>query len=84
MSIRTFLACGLMAGTATATSYGLNDAAKAAGKLWFGTAADIPQTGEINDPYYMAQFNDTHDFGGATPGESVLSFSASHSVVSMN
>lgn len=55
--------------TATATNYGLNDAAKAAGKLWFGTAADIPQTGEIDDPYYMAQFNNTNDFGEATPGE---------------
>lgn len=54
--------------TATATNYGLNDAAKGIGKLWFGTAADIPQTGEIDDPYYMAQFNNTHDFGEATPG----------------
>lgn len=53
--------------TATATNYGLNDAAKAAGKLWFGTAADIPGTGEAEDPYYMAEFNNTHDFGGATP-----------------
>ncbi|KAJ4396708.1 hypothetical protein N0V93_000929 [Gnomoniopsis smithogilvyi] len=53
--------------TATATSSGLNDAAKAIGKLWFGTAADIPQTGEITDPYYLAQFNNTHDFGEATP-----------------
>lgn len=53
--------------TATATNYGLNDAAKEAGKLWFGTAADIPGTGEAEDPYYMAEFNNTHDFGGATP-----------------
>lgn len=53
--------------TATATDYGLDDAARAAGKLWFGTAADIPGTGELEDVYYMAQFNNTHDFGGATP-----------------
>lgn len=53
--------------TATATNYGLDDAAKAAGKLWFGTAADIPGTGELEDVYYMAQFNNTHDFGEATP-----------------
>lgn len=53
--------------TATATNYGLNDAAKEAGKLYFGTAADIPGTGEAEDPYYMAEFNNTHDFGGATP-----------------
>lgn len=58
--------------TATATNYGLNDAAKAIGKLWFGTAADIPQTGEIDDPYYMAQFNNTNDFGEATPGKSTF------------
>ena len=53
--------------TATATGYGLNDAAKAAGKLWFGTAADIPGTGEAQDPYYIAEFNNIHDFGEATP-----------------
>jgi len=52
--------------TATATNYGLSDAAKAAGKLWFGTAADIPGV-EQNDQYYMAEFNNTHDFISATP-----------------
>lgn len=55
------------ASVAKSANYGLNDAAKAAGKLWFGTAADIPGTGEADDPYYMAEFNNTHDFGGATP-----------------
>lgn len=53
--------------TATATNTGLNDAAKAAGKLWFGTAADIPGTGEAEDPYYIAEFDNTHDFGESTP-----------------
>lgn len=53
--------------TATATGYGLNDAAKAAGKLFFGTAADVPGTGEAADPYWAAQYNNTHDFGEATP-----------------
>ena len=53
--------------TATATNTGLNDAAKAAGKLWFGTAADIPGTGEAQDPYYLAEFDNVHDFGEATP-----------------
>ena len=53
--------------TATATNYGLNDAAKATGKLWFGTAADIPGTAELSDKYYMKEFNNTHDFGEATP-----------------
>ena len=52
---------------ATATSkFGLNDAAKQAGKLWFGTAADIPGD-ETSDKYYMKEFNNTHDFGEATP-----------------
>lgn len=53
--------------TATATNYGLNDAAKRAGKLWFGTAADIPGTNETTDPYYLKEFNNAHDFGEATP-----------------
>ena len=52
---------------ATATGkFGLNDAAKQAGKLWFGTAADIPGP-EQNDKYYMKEFSNTHDFGEATP-----------------
>jgi endo-1,4-beta-xylanase len=52
---------------ATATGkFGLNDAAKQAGKLWFGTAADIPGD-EQSDKYYMKEFNNTHDFGEATP-----------------
>lgn len=53
--------------TATAKNYGLNDAAKAAGKLFFGTAADIPGTGETTDKYYLKEFNNKHDFGEATP-----------------
>ena len=52
--------------TATSNSYGLNDAAKADGKLCFGTAADIPGA-ETSDPYYMREFNNTHDFGCTTP-----------------
>lgn len=53
---------------ATATGkFGLNDAAKQAGKLWFGTAADIPGTDESSDKYYMKEFNNTNDFGEATP-----------------
>lgn len=35
--------------TATNKAFGLDDAAKAAGKLWFGTAVDIPGTGEAQD-----------------------------------
>lgn len=51
--------------TATGT-FGLNDAAKATGKLWFGTAADIPGP-EQQDKYYMKEFNNANDFGEATP-----------------
>lgn len=60
--------------TATATGYGLNDAAKKAGKLWFGTAADIPGTQEPEDFYYMQEFNNTHDFGEATPANTMKFF----------
>lgn len=49
--------------TATARNIGLNKAAKAKGKLWFGTAADIPGTGELQDKYYMREFNNYLDFG---------------------
>ena len=53
--------------TATAKNTGLNEAAKNIGKLWFGTAADIPGTAELSDRYYMKEFNNTLDFGEATP-----------------
>ena len=51
--------------TATGTQ-GLNDYAKAAGKTYFGTAADIPGP-EQQDVAYMTQLNNTHDFGQLTP-----------------
>ena len=54
--------------TATATgTQGLNDYAKAAGKVYFGTAADIPGTAEQDGVAYMTQLNNTHDFGQLTP-----------------
>lgn len=40
----------------------LNILARQAGKLWFGTAADIPGV-EQNDARYMALLNDTNIFG---------------------
>jgi endo-1,4-beta-xylanase len=54
----------------------LNDLAVAAGKLWFGTAADIPGTGEAADPAYQKVLNNTHIFGEITPanGMKVRSF----------
>ncbi|CAK4034090.1 glycoside hydrolase family 10 [Lecanosticta acicola] len=57
--------------TATGRASGLNAAAKKSGKLWFGTAADIPGTNEINDPYYMKEFNNSRVFGEATPANAM-------------
>lgn len=57
--------------TATATGKGLNDYAKAVGKLYMGTAADIPGTPETTDPYYLAEFNNAADWGGATPANAM-------------
>ncbi|KAK8203581.1 hypothetical protein M8818_005228 [Zalaria obscura] len=55
--------------TETATqTIGFNKAAKSLSpKRYFGTAADIPGTGENQDPYYMAELNNTKDFGQLTP-----------------
>ena len=56
--------------TATATTpakTGLNELAKQAGKVYFGTAVDIPGTAEENDKYYLQQLDNTRDFGQLTP-----------------
>jgi endo-1,4-beta-xylanase len=50
----------------TAPPY-LNDLAELAGKLWFGTAADIPGTAETSDTAYMNILKDTNIFGEITP-----------------
>ena len=44
----------------------LNDLAQQRGKLWFGTAADIPGP-EQQDEQYMTILNDTNIFGQLTP-----------------
>lgn len=49
----------------TAPPY-LNKLAQDAGKLWFGTAADIPGP-EQSDIEYMTVLNDTKVFGEITP-----------------
>lgn len=46
---------------------GLNTAAVAAGKVYFGTATDNP---ELTDTAYVTQLNNTNDFGQITPGNS--------------
>ena len=51
---------------ALASATGMADAAEAIGR-YFGTAADIPGTGEASDPYYLAVFNNSHNFDQVTP-----------------
>ncbi|KAJ5623579.1 hypothetical protein N7490_012184 [Penicillium lividum] len=48
-------------------SSGLDTAAVALGKLYFGTATDNP---ELTDAAYETQLNNTQDFGQITPGNS--------------
>lgn len=47
--------------TIKAEEYGLNDAAKARGKLYFGTATESSKF--LKDAAYYNQLNNTHDFG---------------------
>ncbi|TBU33420.1 endo-1,4-beta-xylanase C precursor [Dichomitus squalens] len=47
---------------------GLHTLAKAAGKLYFGTATDNP---ELTDTAYAAKLNDSKEFGQITPGNSM-------------
>ena len=67
----TSLPSGTGTGTPPVASQELNDLAKAAGKLYFGTASDIPpvddQGAELYDEAYMTLLNDTHMFGQRTP-----------------
>jgi endo-1,4-beta-xylanase len=45
----------------------LNELAQEHGKLWFGTAADIPGTNETSDPGYMSIVTNEKIFGQLTP-----------------
>jgi len=47
---------------------GLNTAAKAFGKLYFGSATD---NGELTDAEYTALLSDTNEFGQITPGNAM-------------
>lgn len=47
---------------------GLNTAAKAFGKLYFGSATD---NGELTDSAYKAILSDSNEFGQITPGNSM-------------
>lgn len=49
-------------GTAGSGNSGLNTAAKAAGKLYYGTASDLP-----SNTAYIADLSNAADFGQLTP-----------------
>ena len=56
--------------TTPAIATNLNELAKAKGKLWFGTAADIPKTNENDeqtDQAYLSILTDPKIFGELTP-----------------
>jgi endo-1,4-beta-xylanase len=53
----------LLVSIASAQFSGLNDLAKKAGKLYFGTATD---NGELSGTY-LSVVSDTHEFGQLTP-----------------
>lgn len=52
----------------TSTAGGLNTVAKAAGKLYFGSATDNP---ELTDAPYVAILSNTSEFGQITPGNTM-------------
>ena len=70
------LLCSVLVTTAQNTTK-LNTAAKAAGKLYFGTATDNP---ELTDNPYDAILSDPDMFGIITPGNSLKWVSRVHDV----
>lgn len=62
-------AVAAMPETTNAEEYGLNDAAKARGKLYFGTATEPSKF--LKDAAYYKQLNNTHDFGQFVPEASM-------------
>lgn len=56
--------------TSTGNSQGLNEAAQAAGKLWFGAAISIPRQDEDNE-HFLSVFRSSKEFGQATPANSM-------------
>jgi endo-1,4-beta-xylanase len=75
-SINIIVLSSLVAGNAFAKPFstrrqaqgGLNTAAKAYGKLYFGSATD---NGELTDIEYTAILSDSNEFGQITPGNSM-------------
>ncbi|KEQ86547.1 glycoside hydrolase [Aureobasidium pullulans EXF-150] len=64
--------CSTSTSHTTATGKkGLNTYAKKAGKLYFGTAADVPGTNETTDKYYRAELANNADWGSVTPANAM-------------
>lgn len=55
----------------SAEEYGLNDAAKARGKLFFGFGTATESSKFLQDAAYYKQLNNTHDFGQLVPEASM-------------
>lgn len=58
----------------------LNDIAIRNGKLWFGTAADVPGVEQENNEY-MTILNDTRIFGEITPANYMKARGTTHDTV---
>ena len=54
--------------TTPSSTTGLHTLAKAAGKLYFGSATDNP---ELTDTAYVAKLSQSNEFGQITPGNSM-------------
>ncbi|GAM89544.1 hypothetical protein ANO11243_075830 [Dothideomycetidae sp. 11243] len=64
--MKVYIILPMFASAILTALYGIDDYAKRAGKMYFGTAANLPTGGAINDKYYMAHFNNTQNFGQTT------------------
>lgn len=74
----SLLLLGLCSGSALAHPPRLNNLAVKAGKLWFGTAADIPGTAETTDAAYLKLLKE--NFGEVTPANAMKVQNDNHSV----
>lgn len=64
MHFTSLLSIGALA--SVALGQGLNDRAKAAGKLYFGTATKYPGADQAGDEFYMKELNNGGQFGQLT------------------
>ena len=64
----TSMPTSTLGATTPSSTAGLHTLAKAAGKLYFGTATDNP---ELTDTAYVAKLSQNNEFGQITPGNSM-------------